>query len=306
MNKTSYLVNRFFVHLRQGTLPKWIKEAWYQRVVMRRRIALWNSNKDKEEYFTFPLQRGIKINLYFDSLLCRLIYCDNFEWRERQFINSFLRRGDVFVDVGANIGLYTLIASLRVGGSGKVFAFEPCEKTFRRLVRNIELNGLSNINSYQMALSDRSGQIQMYSSLDGYDAWNSMAPPYTGSAFDTETVSAVTWDDFVREHNLIGQVTLMKIDVEGWENKVLSGGIEMFKRPDAPVLQIEFTDQASQAAGTSCQALYHKLEEIGYSMYFYDEKADLVVPDPIRRNYPYVNLLAIKNVRDVNLRLSSR
>lgn len=305
MNKVSHLVNRFFLHLYRGTLPRRIKEEWHEYIRRRRRLW-WDSRKDKEEYITFSLQRKIKINLYFDSVLCRLIYCDNFEWRERRFLNSYLRGGDIFVDVGANIGLFSLIASHRVGDSGKVFAFEPCAKTFQRLVRNVELNRMNNIRCFQMALSDRSDQIQMNSSLDGYEAWNTMAPPYVGSAFATEMVSAVTWDDFVRENNLMGRVTMMKIDVEGWESHVLSGGIETFSRQDAPVLQVEFTDQASQSAGASCQALYRQLEEFGYQMFVYDEISKRIIPDPMRNSYPYLNLIASKDPEEIRLRISSR
>ena len=299
------MITRLFMHLHRGTLPERIKEEWHE-YVRRRRVAWWNSRKDKNEYFTFTLQRKIKINLYFDSVLCLLIYCDNFEWRERQFLNDYLRSGDIFVDIGANIGLFTLIASFRVGDNGKVYSFEPCLKTFQRLVGNVELNRMNNVKCSQMALSDRPGQIQMNLALDGYDAWNSLAQPTAGSSFATEMVRAVRWDDFVREHNLMGRVNLMKIDVEGWESHVLSGGIETFSRQDAPVLQVEFTDQASQSAGTSCQALYRQLEEFGYRMFLYDEKQKRIIPDPMRDSYPYLNLFAIKHPEQINQRLNKR
>ena len=157
-----------------------------------------------------------------------------------------------------------------------------------------------------MALSDHPGQIQMNLSLDGYDAWNSIVQPTAGHSFATETVRAVTWDDFSREHNLMGRVNMIKIDVEGWESHVLSGGIETFRRQDAPVLQIEFTDQASQSAGTSCQALYRQLEELGYQMFVYNEKSKRIIPDPMRDSYPYLNLLATKHPDYVDLRLKNR
>jgi len=156
-----------------------------------------------------------------------------------------------------------------------------------------------------MALSDCSGQIQMNLSLEGYDAWNSIATPHASIAFATETVSAITYDDFSREHNLIGCVTMMKIDVEGWENHVLSGGIETLSRQDAPVLQVEFADQASQSAGMSCHELYHQLEDLGYRMYLYDAKSKRISPDPIRESYPYVNLIASKNANETNSRMIS-
>jgi len=304
MHKAAYLIQRFFLHFYRGTLPQRIKEEWHEHI-RRRRRAWWDSHQNKEEYFSFPLQRRIKINLYFDSVLCRLIYCDNFEWRERRFLNSYLRQGDIFIDVGANIGLFTLIASRRVGNDGKVFAFEPCTKTYQRLVRNIELNSMNNVQCLQIALSDRPGQLQMNSSLDGYDAWNSMAPPYAGSNFTKEMVSGVTLDNFVREYNLLGRVRMMKIDVEGWESQVLAGGMETLSRTDSPVLQVEFTDHASRSAELSCQALYHQIETLGYQLFLYDEKHRRIYHAPLREEYPYLNLIASKDPDQIGKRINN-
>jgi len=303
VNKFAYLINRFFDHLYSGTLSDRIQQDW-RAYVKRRCLKWWHNQVGKKEYFTFSLQKEIKINLYFDSVLCRLIYCVNFEWRERQFLNKYLKPGDIFIDIGANIGLFTLIASRRVGDKGKVYSFEPCSKTFQRLVKNVELNRMLNVKCFQTALSDHHGQIQMNMSLDGHDAWNSIAQPFAGRSFSTEMVMTVKWEDFVRENNLMGRVTLMKIDVEGWESHVLYGGYETFKRHDAPVLQVEFTDQASQSAGTSCQALYRQLEELGYQMFVYDEESNQIIPDPLRDSYPDLNLLATKQPEEINLRLN--
>ena len=305
MNRVAYLIKRFFLHLYRGSLSRRMNEEWHE-YVKRRRIAWWDSHKENEAHFTFSLQKDIKINLYYDSVLCRLIYCNRFEWSERHFLKNYLKPGDTFVDVGANIGLFTLIASRLVGAGGKVIALEPCAKTFDKLAGNLALNRMNNAQCFQMALSDHSGRIHMNSSLDGYDAWNSMAPPIAGSAFATEMVNAVTWDDFARKQNLMGCVTMMKIDVEGWENHVLSGGTVTFSRPDAPVLQIEFTEQASLVAGSSCQVLYRQLEAFGYRMFLYDVPSGHLVPDPMRQSYPYLNLIAAKDPDAVRSRIGRR
>ena len=302
MNRPVYVFNRFLKHLKQGTLAERAIGEWHDHI-RQRRIARWHRQKEQKKSFIYPLQKDIQIELYFDSMLCQLIYCDRFEQRERQFIGNYLRPGDIFIDVGANIGLFSLIASRRVGESGMVFAFEPCRKTFERLVRNVELNRMNNVQCFQVALSDRAEQVQMIASQDGYDAWNSLATPHAGHVFVSEMVHAVTWDDFVAEQNLIGRVALMKIDVEGWESRVLDGGLKTLSRKDAPVLQVEFTDAASKAAGTSCQALYHQLAGLGYQMFVYDEKSNRIIPDPLREHYPYINLLATKNPEAIHARL---
>lgn len=302
MKEANFRIHHLLKHVYQGTPFAKITAEWHEHV-MRRRSAWWQRREGEDGSFLFRLQTGVKMGLYFDSRLSREIYCDEFELKERQFINAFLKEGDIFVDVGANIGLFTLIASYRVGKRGRIYSFEPCSKTYRRLVNNVELNHMNNVCCYQSALSDHTGQIEMNVSLDGYDAWNSIAQPIAGRSFAIETVCELKWDDFARDHNLIGRVKLIKVDVEGWESRVLSGGYESFSRQDAPVLQVEFTDQASQSAGTSCQSIYHQLEEFGYQMFIYEEELRRIIPDPMRDSYPYVNLLATKNPDEINSRL---
>lgn len=304
LKEANFRINRLLKHVYQGTLFARIKEEWHEHI-KRRRIAWWQKRGGKNGAFIFKLQTGVKMHLYFDSRLSQEIYCNDFEWKERQFLNTYLREGDIFVDIGANIGLFTIIASYRVGESGQVYSFEPCSKTYQRLVKNVELNHINNVQCCQCALSNHTGRIEMNVSLDGYDAWNSIAQPIAGSFFAIETVREVKWDDFARDHNLMGRVKLMKIDVEGWESHVLSGGFESFIRQDAPVLQVEFTDQASQSASTSCQSLYRQLEEIGYQMFLYEAESKRIIPDPLRDSYPYLNLLATKHPEEIDLRLNN-
>ncbi len=295
-------LKRVITHLYKGTLIDRILELW-QISLNRRRALWWQKQLGKRESFSFKLQPGLKMILYFDSRLCQEIYCGQFEKAERQFLNLYLKPNDIFVDVGANIGLFTLIASKKVGAKGQIYSFEPCAHTFSRLEENIHLNRLTNVQCYQVALSDVSGSSKMKISLDGYDAWNSFVKPTAGNRFSIETVRTITWDDFMKQRKLEGKVALMKIDVEGWESHVLNGGRLFFSRPDAPVLQIEFNEKATQASGTSCESLYRQLEDFGYRMYIYDEKTNQIIPDPLRKSYPYINLFAIKNIQQVHLRL---
>ena len=241
------------------------------------------------------IDAGLQMILYFDDELSWLIYNQDFERKERHFVRRYLRPGDVFVDAGANIGLYTLIAARCVGANGRVYSFEPCGKSFRRLRASVEINHFTNVLCYQVALSNRAGLAELTVSLDGHDAWNTLAHPTCGTLFDRETVPCVTWDELANEHHLVGKVAMMKIDVEGWESPVLQGASETLSRPDAPVLQVEFTDEASQAAGSSCEQLYRLLEGLGYQMYVYDALYAKLIRERLRDAYPYSNLIAAKN-----------
>ncbi len=290
-------------HLRKGTLIERLKAKW-GKYIKNRRFAGWKSQISKRQYIEKRIQSGVKMYLYFDSKLCELIYKGEFERQEQQFINTFLKQGDIFVDIGANVGLFTLIAAHRVGKSGHVYAFEPCEKAYQRLLANVQLNRLTNTSCYQLALSDKKGHVNLKIPMDGYDAWSSLGYPYEGNAIKDETVQTVTWDDFAQEHDLVEKVIMMKIDVEGWEARVLSGGHKTLSRTDAPILQVEFTDQASQLAGTSCTELYHTLEKLGYKMFIYNVKERKLIQDPLRESYPYVNLIAAKSLGRIVSRLS--
>ena len=277
----------------------------FRQYRLKGRKLRWQLLASRNGSLVSELQPGLKMRLYGDSELCHLIYCRHFEANEREFLNRFLRPGDVFVDVGANIGLFTLIAAERTGLQGKVLAFEPTAKTFGRLVENVRLNKFTNVECLKLALSDSRGNLPLNQCSEGYDAWNSLAKPVSKGSLQPELVEAVDWDQFAQERDLIGSVTMMKIDVEGWENRVLAGGKQFFSRSDAPVLQVEFTDEAAEAAGASCRALYDCLQSYGYKMFLYDSGERRLVTESRREKYPYLNLLAAKDPEFVQRRLQS-
>lgn len=296
---------RCLTYLRNGTLFGRLERRW-RRLVRSIHLRRWERQAARRRYIETKIQPGVRIRLYVDSRLSQSIYCDSFERRERLFLDRFLKPGDVFVDIGANIGLFTLLAARRVGDMGHVHAFEPCSETYQRLLDNVKLNRFENVSCYSLALSNRAGTFRMSKSLDGYDAWNSLAQPTMGSSFTIEDVDAVMLDAFLQERRLVGHVDMVKIDVEGWESHVLSGGAAALSRADAPVLQVEFTEQAALSAGSSCEELYHLLEELGYRMFRYDIVSNRLVSDPLRSSYPYVNLVAAKNLGRVVARLAGR
>jgi len=278
----------------------------WRQLAMRGRELRWKLVVSRNGSFVSALQPGLKIRLYGDSELCHLIYCRYFEAREREFLNRFLRPGDVFVDVGANIGLFTLIAAKRVGAEGKVLAFEPTAKSFGRLVDNVQLNEFSNVECLNLALSDSQGYLQLSAGGNGYDAWNSLGKVALGQPANSERVEVIDWDHVARTRHLSGDsVTMMKIDVEGWEARVLEGGREFFTGPHAPVLQVEFTDDAAEAAGSSCNALYEHLQSFGYRMFVYDVEKRRLVQESRREKYPYLNIIAAKDPEFVNVRVGA-
>ena len=95
----------------------------------------------------------------------------------------------------------------------------------------------------------------------------------------------------------------MKIDVEGWENQVLAGAEKLLAAENAPVLCVEFTEQAAQLADSSCDALYRTLERYGYQMFTVGDTPETVIPFANCDPFPNVNLLALKDPAAARARL---
>lgn len=168
-----------------------------------------------------------------------------YEAREREFVLLHLRQGDVFIDVGAYTGLYTLIAAKAVGPAGLVVAIEPDPDSFALLTRNIAMNRLSNVRALNIACSDRPEAMMLHVN-EPNRAGNSLlfgsGPSVPVECRPLRTIL----------HELgITAVAGLKVDVEGFEFRVLSG---MFPGGDGPVprfVVIEFYSEWVGAAGGS-------------------------------------------------------
>lgn len=287
-------LTKFALRAYETFVPKRIRTGLHNRAWTRNK-ARWDAIRGTSKCVARSLGGGVRLKLYGDSRLCEMLYFDQFEPETRCFLDAYLRSGDVFLDIGANVGLYTVAAARIVGLGGEVHAFEPCSQTFSRLEENVRLNALRNVSCHRLALSETNAEAQLSIAKDGFDAWNSLGKPYMGEDGGSETVRTVTLDSFVDQHRLAGRITVMKVDVEGWENQVLHGAETLLSAKDVPVLCVEFTEQAAQLAGSSCAALYQTLERLGFQMFTVGDSPDTVVPFPICDPFPNVNLLALKD-----------
>lgn len=287
-----------FRHFQEGTIAS--RLAW--EVKKRYRHWRWNRAQRESRYVDHKVEGQAQLRLYTDSTLSWLIFNQGFEQKETTFVWRYLRPGDIFIDIGANIGLFTVIAAKRVGKGGMVYAFEPASLPRQRLEENVKLNQFRNVSIQPFALSDQEGWLELSIPTDGHDAWSSLAVPIAGTGIQTNRIKAVTWDDFAGGMDDLTP-TMMKIDVEGWENRVLEGAINTLSSANAPLLQVEFTDAAAQAAGSSCAALYQHLLDLGYTVCRYDRDRNELISDGLRPSYPYDNLYATKHLDQDNRRL---
>ena len=152
------------------------------------------------------------------------------------FLQANLRKGDCFVDVGANIGLMSIFASNCVGNEGQVLAYEAHPKTAELLKENIGLNQLLNIQVCQYALGSEEGQTKIY------DNWQINRG---GASLIVKTNDSIAFD--IEIHQLDNKIPtnlqpkIIKIDVEGFELEVLKGASETIKRFQ-PILIVEFSE----------------------------------------------------------------
>lgn len=162
-----------------------------------------------------------------------LFYNGEFEESEIKFFRKVLSEytDPVVLDIGANIGLHTLRWA-KARPDTKVYAFEPTPATVKMLQSNIARNGIaSRVTVVPMALSDYCGKATFYETDD--NAYNSLKNTKRKSLICTCEVPVTTIDDFVKSNN-VGNISLIKIDVEGLETQVISGGLDTLKgmKPD--------------------------------------------------------------------------
>jgi FkbM family methyltransferase len=145
-----------------------------------------------------------------------------------------LKKGDVFYDLGANAGFFSLLAAKLVGPEGRVFAFEPLPENIESVNEQIFINSLDYCELIPKAVSDRSGVIRFaaasHSSMGRIDGGDDKAVK------QTLMVETVSLDEFVRDHP---RPDFIKIDVEGAEADVLIGAETLLRSKDAPSLLIE-------------------------------------------------------------------
>jgi FkbM family methyltransferase len=289
--------SKLWRYAKDGTLyPRLYRWLISQQKGFRERV--WDVRTAINPILPHKLETGATLRLYGDDYLCRDIFIYRFEGNERDFVIGYLAPGDIFIDVGANIGLFTLLGADVVGPTGKVYAFEPTATTYARLCDNVARNRLQHVECVPMALSDQDETRVMTVSVEGFAAWNSLAQPGVESRCVQEQVRCCRWDSFVAQHALTGKVALMKIDIEGWEFTMVQGAQATLQRADAPDLLVEFATQNAQSAGTTCVALYNLLLTLGYGLYQIDAGQRKLAP-AVAQEYLYENLLATKTIAQV-------
>lgn len=183
----------------------------------------------------------------------------------KKMLSLLLKMGDTFVDIGANQGAYSLIASRIVGESGQIISIEPQPQLALNIKKSLELYSKCKFQVFQSAVGDTNGTIELivpksssgsagiYKDHSGLDRHSQISVPII--RFD----DSIDWQEFSRS-------VFLKLDIEGAEFAFLNGAATMLKTTN-PTLMIEINPMSLKVSGTSFKDLVALLTEFGFSHY---------------------------------------
>jgi FkbM family methyltransferase len=209
-----------------------------------------------------------------------------YELETTAICHALLRPGMVAIDVGANVGYFTVLFADIVGPQGRVFSFEPCRSTCTILRHNVAKNGFRHVHIVHAAVTHTTGKIQLFYSTSEERHSIGRSESTTEAA---ETVVAWTLDAYVDQFAL-SRLDLLKIDVEGADLDVLRGARTLLAK-HRPYVIVEASEMSS-TFGYEPKALSEFLEQAGYRMLAVEQ------PDPLAwsgdlRGEVSSNLLAV-------------
>lgn len=208
-----------------------------------------------------------------DGLLCyrtmgyKLMYLGYCGVEIANNINKYLSEGGVFIDVGAGIGYFSVIASNIIGPSGQVYSFEPLPVNADHIKRMINSNKNSNIKLNSFALGDKDGVYNIYKASYSGHTVLSMKEGILEKVDEIIKVKTKRLDTYLQQNN-INKVSLIKIDVEGYEFNVLRGLSGFFERSkNKPSIICEIFAPAYSNTDITINELYEYMKGYGYQAY---------------------------------------
>ena len=227
-----------------------------------------------------PWLSGLRLMIYPGAEIYRVIYVSGvYEPNSMIAARQLLPEGGVFVDVGASMGLFSLVAARTVGPSGRVFSFEPSTRDFKRLAEHLELNRLDNVKATHLAIADSIGSATLTIASEAHSGHNTIGSAFGHQgieAIGAERVRTTTLDHFLDCHE-VNRLDLVKLDIEGSELKALSGMRGAFERL-RPSLMFEVFEAALEINGASVDALEAILKEYRYSLWNIDDATARLTP----------------------------
>ena len=193
----------------------------------------------------------------------------NHEPHETSLVKKKVKKGDVVLDIGANIGYFTLIFAKLVGEEGKVFSFEPDPTNFALLKKNIKINGYKNIIPIQKAVSNKTSKIKLHLSKSNYANHTIYDKKHNHKSID---VNVIKLDDYFNTYK--GKIDFVKIDTEGVEEKVIKGMPNILNKNKNLKILSEFWVHGMDQAGIKPENFLKSLIKHNFEMYKVNEKLE--------------------------------
>lgn len=242
--------------------------------------------------------KGIKIHINHNEYIDKGLLYNQFETDTIEIFQKLCNPGQTFFDIGANIGFYTLLGAKLIKG-GSVYSFEPTSLAYKKLQRNIKANSFTNIKAVKLALSDREEVTQSFIK----SSWP-IDNNFNQRNKQNELIEYDTLDNFVKKFG-INKIDLIKIDVDGFEYKVINGAKNTLKVMN-PLIVFELVAYTLKEKGDDIHDLAKLLTDLGYN--FYDEKTlekyhdiDKLINDPYLENFSKNVILSKINTDKLNL-----
>lgn len=222
--------------------------------------------------------------------------CGLHDFSDMGFVLHFLRPHDLFCDVGANIGEYTILASAAIGS--RSISFEPVGSTYAELKRNIAMNQITTlVDARQMAVGAEHSQVHLSTNQDTQNHVLVGAELIDGGL--AAQVEADSLDDILGEN----APQLLKVDVEGWEHEVFQGAAKLLLDPRLSSVIVEL-NQSGERYGFSDEAIHQKLLEHGFETFRYHPFERQLISLQ-KTHHRAGNTLYVRNLDVVNERLRS-
>jgi len=224
---------------------------------------------DEHEFFLNP-DDWVCVDTYANAVL--------YEQEETTLLKKLLKKDMNVINIGANIGYFTLLAARQVGPQGKVFAFEPFPKTVELLQKNIDANGYSNVEVIPMAVSSKSGIAKL--STGGSSLHNIISSREIKEMTVIE-IPQTSIDDFVSKKQI--KIDFMIIDAEGSEPFILDGMKNTLENNPNLAIMIEFNPYTLDLAGSSAVEFLKIISNNEYLIYLIDETTQKVTPITVQQ-----------------------
>jgi FkbM family methyltransferase len=289
-------VARSAFHLsRLEPVPGWRFGQWDRKDPRAwARAAIWKLSRSAgyDGPVTTGWYFGLRFNHHLSGDMSICTYVDGrYEPNEMYAMSELLAPGMCVVDVGANAGVFTLMAAKLVGAAGAVHAFEPSPRDRQRMLANIALNGLSNVSVHPEALGAKAGKAVLAVAGAEHPGHNTIGGfAYAGTVrADSVEVDVTSLDEFAEAAGLT-RLDLLKIDVEGSETAVLRGAAASLRR-FRPIILAEAAEDSLRQLGSSVSELVRLLRASGYDLNVFGPSG---TPEPLNDDRPAgLNLLCL-------------